>query len=107
MPRRRHPIVTRKSEYQLEYERMVPLVKARSRGMCEIREAHDCDGVATDHPHHRKRRGQGGSNTMTNLLDVCFTGHHWIHFRLPREDAEEFGLLIPSTDPETMYRWFD
>jgi hypothetical protein len=89
--------------YHDEYIERALLVKRRSGGRCEIRAVHGCDGRASDFPHHRKLRSQGGSNSLDNLLDVCISGHYWIHRILPREHAEHFGLLIPREERETPY----
>lgn len=105
-PKRRTRLAGRSERgqsYQDEYLAMIPLVRARSRGRCEIRSSHDCDGFAQEYPHHRKLRKQGGSNSLDNLLDVCFTGHNWLHRDLPRAEANRLGLLIPRDTPEYPY----
>lgn len=107
MPRRKtriKPQSQRGAEYEAEYQAQIPVVNARSAGRCEILAAHDCDGVASPRPHHRKFRSQGGSNSVDNLLNVCWTGHNWIHRILPREWAEAFDLIVPREDPEHAYR---
>jgi hypothetical protein len=48
-------------------------------------------------------RSQGGSNATSNLIDVCFTGHVWIHQLLPRAEAERLQLLVPRDTPEYPY----
>ena len=90
-------------DYHQEYINQALLVKRRSGGRCEIALHHPCDLRATDFPHHRKLRSQGGSNSLDNLLDVCATGHYWIHRVLHREEAEAYGLIIPREVPETPY----
>lgn len=107
MPRSKKPINPQSPQgkrYQDEYESMKPIIHARSGGRCEILAAHDCDGAATNSPHHRKFRGQGGSNSVDNLLDTCFSGHNWIHQQLPREQAGAFDLIVPREDPEHAYQ---
>lgn len=89
--------------YQDEYQARALLVRSRSGGRCEIRSSHDCDGFAQEYPHHRKMRSQGGSNATSNLIDVCFTGHVWIHQLLPRAEAERLQLLVPRDTPEYPY----
>ena len=105
--RRRSPITRKRSErgdtYHQEYMAAALLVKRRSGGWCEIKDVHNCAGRSTDFPHHRKLRSQGGSNSLANLLDVCVTGHYWIHRQLPREHAEAMHLLVPRETPEYPY----
>ena len=105
-PKRRTRLAGRSAkgqDYEDEYLGMIPLVRERSGGRCEIACSHDCDGYAQEWPHHRKRRAQGGSNALRNLLDVCFTGHVWIHRTLPRAEAERLQLLVPRDVPEYPY----
>lgn len=106
MPPRKKP-VNPKSQKQLDYDHEyrshTRFVKVRSGGRCEILAAHDCDGTSTPYPHHRKRRSQGGSNSLDNLLDVCFTGHQWLHVELPWLDAIHLGLLVKQSDTEYAY----
>jgi hypothetical protein len=100
---RLNPVSKKRRGYQAEYRAQTLLVKERSGGRCEIRQAHDCDGIATDSPHHRKFRSQGGSNSVDNLLDVCWTGHAWIHHGC-RDCMEMYGLIVPRETPEFPYQ---
>jgi hypothetical protein len=105
-PKRRTRLKARSSsgeEYEEEYRQASILVENRARGRCEIRSTHDCDGISTGYPHHRKLRSQGGSNALDNLLAVCFTGHQWIHQVLPRAEAERLQLIVPRETPEYPY----
>lgn len=105
-PKRRTRLAGRSSkgqDYEDEYQARAELVRVRSGGRCEIRSSHDCDGFAQEWPHHRKLRAQGGSNSLDNLLDVCFTGHVWLHQQLPRELAEKLQLIVPRDTPEYPY----
>ena len=90
--------------YHTEYMAASHQVHHRSGGRCEIRAVHQCLGHATEFPHHRKLRSQGGSNSLVNLLDCCANGHYWIHRVLPRAEAERLQLLIPRETPEYPYR---
>ena len=99
-PRRRSK---KGQDYEDEYQARAQLVRVRSGGRCEIRSSHDCDGFAQEWPHHRKLRSQGGSNSTSNLLDVCWSGHVWIHQQLPRVEAERLQLLVPRDVPEYPY----
>lgn len=93
----------RQSAYDREYKARSKLVLARAAGRCEVLAAHDCDGMATPHPHHRKFRSQGGSNSTANLIAVCASAHHWIHVQLFRHEAVALGLIIPQSVPEYPY----
>lgn len=87
----------RQLAFQTEFDRMRPLVRQRSGGQCEARFSGRCTGTAT-HVHHRKRRSQGGTNELPNLLDTCHSCHQTIHMR--PADAYERGLLVrPWDDP--------
>ena len=65
-------------------------LEQRSRFACEAAVDGVCAGCAV-HAHHRRRRGQGGSDHPQNLLHVCFECHDWIHAH-PTQ-AVELGLL--------------
>lgn len=41
--------------------------------------------------HHIRRRGQGGTDTLDNLITACRSCHDWIHAHPER--ARELGLL--------------
>lgn len=83
----------KKNAYELELDRMRPLVAARSGGKCEARLA-DCKAKATD-VHHLRSRKRGGLNALENLLDCCRHCHSWIH-RNPLL-ATKAGLMLAST----------
>ena len=99
-----NPVSAKRRTYQAEYREATGLVKQRSGGRCEILQAHDCDGWATDTPHHRKFRSQGGSNQTLNLIDTCFTGHNWIHREAPYDEMVAVGLIVPSHVDEYPYQ---
>lgn len=102
-PARRRRMAARSERgqgYQDEYNAMKPLIHARSGECCEAR-LDGCTVRATDEPHHRKRRGQGGPNTMANLLDVCQSCHNTIH--RGGNWSYDNGLLIRRADPITTY----
>lgn len=107
MPTRRRWIAKRSKKghaYQQEYLRAIPLVTMRSGGLCEIAADHECDTWSTGYPHHRRLRSQGGSNDAArNLLDVCASGHRWIHRILPRKEAERLDLIVPRDVREHPY----
>lgn len=61
-----------------EMRAAMKVVRARSGGHCEMHMPHECTRIA-DHPHHRVRRSQGGSNDPQNIVHTCFSAHRWIH----------------------------
>lgn len=67
-------------------------VKARARGQCEAQVSWDCTNRGV-HAHHRRRRSQGGEDTVENLAWVCLACHHHIHF-VDVAGAVAAGLLI-------------
>jgi hypothetical protein len=86
--------------YEAEFQKAKVGVKARSKGLCEAK-TDVCTQMAV-HVHHRKLRSQGGSNSLVNLIDVCFACHDWIH--LNPAISYERGLLLHGTDEETPLR---
>ena len=58
--------------------------QARRRGIPE-----PCFGHT--HVHHIKRRSQGGSHQLENLVTLCLWHHHWVHANVAA--ARELGLL--------------
>lgn len=85
--------------YAAELDALTPALHARSRGRCELHFTDVCKGKAS-HRHHRKLRGQGGTNTMANLLHLCTACHDYLHAH-PRI-AYSRGWLVPmGADPET------
>lgn len=62
-------------------------------GWCETVIPDVCTGIAV-HVHHRRRRGQGGTDQQANLLAVCAACHNWIHTHVAA--AEKAGWLLRS-----------
>ena len=92
---RRNVKPTPKGElFQREFEKMKPICRERSQGVCEAPKivsassdsvaimayatGVECAGHAT-HVHHRRYRTRGGTNALVNLLHVCEPCHSWIH----------------------------
>jgi hypothetical protein len=95
-PLKRSPFrPTPKNDYEKDLDRVRPTLHQRSKGLCEIR-LPGCQGIAV-HPHHRKLRSRGGSNDLSNLLDVCGNCHDWAHAN--PELATALGLQVPSGMP--------
>lgn len=71
------------------------IVAARAKGLCEAKAHRGCKASSPprfgQHAHHVRRRTQGGSDKVSNLLWVCFLCHDWIHDH-PKLAAER-GLL--------------
>ena len=71
------------------------------RVIVEVREGYRCY-VCRVNPveviHHRKRRSQGGTNGLGNLLGLCNFCHEECH-QNPRA-AYEQGLLLRRDEPE-------
>lgn len=68
------PVSTRVLSYREELKAMGPSVLARAEHRCEI-----CRVNPVDHVHHKLRRGQGGTNELSNLLGLCHTCHALVH----------------------------
>lgn len=75
---------------------LAPLIECRADWLCEV-----CRTERHAHLHHRKRRSQGGPNTMENLLAVCSYCHDKIHAN-PKW-AYDKGLMIRGADEITPY----
>lgn len=66
-------------------------VRARSGEQCEFASGGvRCEEMAV-HMHHRRRRSQGGRDTVSNLVDLCSSCHSWTHEH--PEAAAALGLL--------------
>jgi 5-methylcytosine-specific restriction endonuclease McrA len=77
-PKRRrrplNPLSERRIKYQDELDALTPALLARCSGICEI-----CGAAGASHRHHKLRRGQGGKNTMANILMLCDGCHFAVH----------------------------
>jgi 5-methylcytosine-specific restriction endonuclease McrA len=88
------------NEYELEFRKMKPIVRKRSKYQCEAK-TDVCIGGG-QHVHHRKLRSQGGTNSEANLIDVCMPCHEWIHAH-PALSYQR-GWLLHGHDEETPLR---
>jgi HNH endonuclease len=109
----------RRLAFEAELDALTDALYARAGRICEIcrhaeihplcvdcrgrRMADWCEGCVglleaglLGHRHHRLRRGQGGRNTMANLLALCVACHSTVH-RYPDLSFERGWLLHPST----------
>ena len=86
---------TPKSDYEKDLDRARPTLHQRSKGLCEIR-LPGCQGNAV-HPHHRKRRSQGGTNDLRNLLHLCPNCHNWAHANVAL--SVSLGIIVPRWMP--------
>lgn len=71
-------------------------VVERSQGRCEAAIEGVCV-VQGSQVHHKRRRSQGGTDTVDNLILVCHRCHDHIH-RYPAQ-ATELGLLTRTFTP--------
>lgn len=78
------------SDFERELAAMRRVVKQRSEGMCEYP---GCPLVASV-VHHRKRRSQGGTNELVNLMHLCRADHIIIHSNPARSYGQ--GHLLRS-----------
>lgn len=79
-------------------KRSTPLRARRRRGTVQVSgwcaaALPGCQGRAV-HPHHRKRRSQGGDDSQRNVISVCASCHRWIHEHPAA--AYSRGLLVHS-----------
>lgn len=95
------PRSAKRDAYEAELEAVSPEVMARARYVCEAQLDRICTIWPEKTPHHRKRRSQGGPNTMDNLMAVCSTCHAYIHAH-PLWSYDR-GLLIRRNDPILRY----
>lgn len=86
------PYSLKRIGFEEELDGMRELVLARSGGRCELG-ATCCTGLVRD-VHHRKNRGQGGTNDLVNLLGACRACHDYAH-RNPAQ-AYSLGWLVNS-----------
>lgn len=83
---RLNPIGKKRRRDQAELDKARPFVVARG---CEYPLIDPCAGPMV--VHHWRRRSQGGSNDLTNLVCLCDKHHKWVHDN-PRA-AQDLGLL--------------
>lgn len=98
-PRPKRP-PTKTQLFNAEFEKMKPVIKKRSGGFCEARIHGVCTGRG-QHVHHRKLRGQGGTNSEENLIHLCMACHHHAHHA--GNVAYEKGWLLRAWDKETPF----
>jgi len=84
-----HASTPRHRAYQDELAAIVPALIQRAENRCEIG-FYACTGIG-EHPHHVKRRSQGGSNDLSNLRWVCHRCHAEIHRNVAH--AKALGYL--------------
>lgn len=91
---------TRKRQSLSDMRKSRPIVKARSRGRCEVRIPGKCLGRATN-MHHRQREGVGPSLDF-NLIHLCGSGttgcHGWITAH-PDESWKRGWIVKTWEDP--------
>jgi HNH endonuclease len=126
--KRRAPIRAkseRRLAYEAELDAITDALYARAGHRCEIcRLAEiaplcvDCRGLRSDlwcedcaslalsgrlgHRHHRLRRGQGGTNDLSNLLALCRPCHDTVH-RYPALSYQRGWLLRVDSSTECVY----
>lgn len=66
----------------------------RAGWRCEFeRDGQRCEARAEE-CHHMRRRSQGGTDDLSNLLAVCLAHHRWIHANVA--EAMALGFLRRS-----------
>ena len=108
----------RLAKYDAAFEKMKPLVRERSFGLCESfpfasrwsEEAIDiynsspvavtCEFRNPVHIHHRKYRSRGGTNALSNLIHLCEPCHTWTHSH--SELSNKLGLSLKSWEKEEL-----
>jgi hypothetical protein len=71
---------TKNREFAAELDAVTPALEARSGGWCELGISGVCGtGMAGLHRHHRRRRSQGGTNDLSNLIHLCDGCHTYVH----------------------------
>jgi len=58
--------------------------------------------------HHRQIRGQGGQDTLDNLISLCKHHHDWCHTH--PEQAAQLGLIVMMVDGRydtSRHHWMD
>ena len=88
------------SDFQIAFDAMKPSAHLRSGGLCEAKffamsrfsmdmtpeevkaleslSGVQC-GIRATNTHHRKYRSRLGTNSLSNLIDLCGPCHAWIH----------------------------
>lgn len=113
---KRSRIKPKVSDFQKEFDATKPLVRERSHGVCEAIIVanvfldnpgpfcedlwHFACGNRAVHVHHRKYRSRGGTNALSNLLDVCLECHSLIHSQ--PELSNRLGLSLHAGESEEL-----
>lgn len=97
---------TRKKQSLSDMRKARPIVKDRSRGVCEVRIPGVCEGRGTN-MHHRQRDGVGPSLPF-NLIHLCGQGnysgcHGWISTH--HDEAVLKGWIVPTWDDPAEVPW--
>ncbi len=78
---------------QAEYQAARLSVIERSQNACEARVASDCSGLGNQ-AHHIRRRAQGGTHDIVNLMWICSPCHTHVHAN--PEESYNLGFLARS-----------
>lgn len=87
---RLNPVGRKGRAHQDRMNELRPAVFARASWHCQAGISPDCTGSA-DHAHHVLPRSAGGTDTLGNLLGVCWKCHDRLHAH--PEESRRRGLL--------------
>ncbi len=88
----RLPAASKKARtFAQELDAITPALLKRANYLCEV-----CLSGPVEHRHHKRRRSQGGTNALANLIACCTNCHELIH-RHP-EASYKSGLLVRGLD---------
>lgn len=95
----KHPASTTRARFLRDFRNAKAVVRARSRGRCEVDASIDCTGQA-EHTHHRLPRSHPRTNEPAHLLDVCHVCHQWVHEHPEASYAAGWLLHFDETPKE-------